>query len=106
MATTDHTWGLTSPTVSNVPALCCLIPVQLLTGVLVDHAAHGNRVERRDRLTTPAYSASDEQGRDVEAILVIIYRTDGIRIMEMKDTATLEAFFSLAFLLFTLFLSL
>ena len=36
---------------------------------------------------------------------VVIYRTNRTRIKEMKDAVTLEAFFSLAFLLFSLFLS-
>ena len=37
---------------------------------------------------------------------MIIYRTSGTHIKEMKDATTLEAFFSLTFLLFSLFLSL
>ena len=37
---------------------------------------------------------------------VIIYRTEGTHIKEMKDATTLEAIFSLAFLLFSLFPSL
>jgi len=40
------------------------------------------------------------------AIAIIIYRTSGTHIKEMKDAATLEAFFSLAFPLSSLFLSL
>ena len=56
----------TSRTVSDVPVLFCLILVWTLTGALVHHDVRRDGVERHDRQMTPAYGASDEQGRDME----------------------------------------
>jgi len=50
-----------------------------------------NGMEGHERLTTPTYSASDEQGHGV-----IIYRTGETRVKEMKGAVTLDAFFLLA----------
>ena len=48
----------------------CVTLVQGLIGVSVHHDVCQDGVERHDRETTPAYGASDGQGRDVELSLL------------------------------------
>ena len=50
--------------------LFCLTLVRTLTGASVHHDVHQDGVERHDPQTTPAHSASDGQGRDVEPSLL------------------------------------
>ena len=57
-------------TASGVPVLFYLTPVRTLIGVLVRHDVRQDRVEHHDQETTPAYGASDGQGRDVELSLL------------------------------------
>ena len=70
MAMMGHTWGFTSRIVSDELVLFYLILVRMLTGASVHHDVCQDEVERHDRQMTPAYGASDEQGRDMEPSLL------------------------------------
>ena len=67
---TRHTWGLTSRTVLDVPALFCLTLVRTLIGVSVHHDVRRDGVERHDRQMVPTHGASDEQDRYMEPSLL------------------------------------
>ena len=53
-----------------MPVLFCLTLVQTLTDASIHHDVRRDRVERHDRQMTPAYVASDEQGRDMKLSLL------------------------------------
>ena len=50
-----------------MPVLYYLLLVRPQAKTSTSHTVRWDGMERHDRLTTPAYGTSDEQGRDVEA---------------------------------------
>ena len=98
MPVTCHSRELTSPTVTDAWSLCCLLPVQPLTIMLVRRVARRDGMGRHDPLTTPRCGINGEQAPGNGAVPVTICSVGGTRIKEKKGPVVLEAFISLALL--------
>ena len=92
--------GLTSPTVTDVWSLCCLLPVWLLISTLVHRAAHRGGVGRYDPLTTPGHGIIRRTGAQRGAVPVTTGRVSEAHTKERKGLATLKDFLSLSFFSF------
>ena len=84
---TCHSRELTSPTVTDVWSLCCLLPIGPLTSTLVHCVTRRDGMGHHDPLITPGHGISDEHAFGVEPSL-----------SPSAVSAVLEAFLSLALL--------